>query len=556
MAATFEVFGPYKLLKRLAAGGMAEIFLAVHEDQPDRLLALKRILPDFSDNSDFIAQFQREAYIVRQLKHPGIVAIKDSGVERRQLYLVMEYIQGKSLADILQAAQSRGKFMPIDLVTYLSAQIASALAYAHQARDNESKESLHIVHSDLSHHNVMVGFDGQVKIIDFGIARLKALNDISREAKIQGKLGYLSPEQVRREPVDSRTDIFALGIMMWEMVAFDSLFLASEPSEALDKVVNKEPPSLEERLGWEFKNFEVVIDRCLEKSPSARYQSMLEVREDIQMHLRPDSREHLKAFLLDHFGTEVTTSKAEYQRLIEQQKNPQSAAVTPTKTESPYVAEHLEQTATMGLTMAGASQARTSGIATPGESLSNTFLNALLILFFAAGLTLVVGQLLFPAQMLSLRRQLTGPAKPAELRLQIESEPNGAEVWLNDRSTGLVTPASLPLKNATPLSVSIRKRGYLPHTWKNVTPQPGQSLRTTLQKDLPAYLTFTSSKFKTVNLAINGMLYEDIELPLKNFSVQAGSDISIEVSSSSSPHTFKKQLRLGGGEKQTVVVDF
>ncbi|MCB0412390.1 MAG: serine/threonine protein kinase, partial [Bdellovibrionales bacterium] len=171
MQKRFEHFGPYILLRKLAAGGMAEVFLAVHRENLDRLLALKRILPEFSDNTDFISHFQKEAYIAKQLKHPHVVDVLDSGVERHQLYLTMEFIEGKSLADLLSILHKKGETFPVELVPTLALQVAAALNYAHTCLDQETGEPLHIVHSDLSPQNIMVGFNGQAKVIDFGIAR-------------------------------------------------------------------------------------------------------------------------------------------------------------------------------------------------------------------------------------------------------------------------------------------------------------------------------------------------------------------------------------------------
>ncbi len=539
MGPTFEIFGQYKLFKRLAAGGMAEVFLAVHLSEPDKVLALKRILPDFSDNTDFIAQFQREAYIVRQLQHPGIVAVKDSGVERHQLFLSMEYIAGKSLSDLLNAAQSRGEFLPVELVTYLAAQISSALAYAHQVKDSKTGENLDIVHADLSHHNVMIGFDGQVKIIDFGIARLRAQTEINRDGKIQGKLGYLSPEQVRREPIDARTDIFAMGILLWEMIAYESLFLSPEVNKSVENVLKKEMPSLANKLPDEFKGLDDLIARCLAKNVEQRYSSMNEVKADLIAFLRPGSRERLRAFLEANFQVQMDESQRQIHELLEKHRQLDSSsasavALNRDQSDSKTESGIDDDTATESLAIYSPEMARrrTSGFSTQNDSMRSSLLSAFMLVLFSCGALLVIGYLAFPKMMKQLEVRLQGNTVGVlEFQVLVESLPPGAEIWVNDRSTGLLTPTTMTFKNPAPVAISLRKKGFEIHRWATpVDPQKynKQKLNAQLEKLRPALLTFTSRRLKTVTLKVNGTIYEDIELPLKDFSVPSDQPVEIE----------------------------
>ena len=232
-----QPFGRYELLDRISAGGMAEVFRA-RDTERGITVALKRILPQISEDEDFIQMFEDEARIASQLEHPHIARMLDFGRVGSTYYIAFEYVHGKDMRAIFERAVKRKERIPLPFLLYVFARIGEGLSYAH-ARKDKSGAPVSIVHRDVSPQNIVVSFDGDVKLIDFGIA--KAAGKVSRTAvgTIKGKFGYMSPEQVRGLEVDLRTDIFSAGICMWETLTLQRLFSADNELLVLDKIKNQ-----------------------------------------------------------------------------------------------------------------------------------------------------------------------------------------------------------------------------------------------------------------------------------------------------------------------------
>ncbi len=217
--------GRYSIVGRIAVGGMAEIFLA-RESGPRsvaRNVVVKRILPQIAEDQAHIESFVREAELYMRLRHPNICATYEFGEEAGSFFLGLEFVHGVTLRDLADRATRAGG-MPLELVAKIIADVARALHYAH-AQKNKSGEPLAIVHRDVTPENIMVGFDGSVKLLDFGIARFKSdQQTTTSNGTLKGKFAYMSPEQYRREPLDARSDIFSLGVCMYETLTGQSLF--------------------------------------------------------------------------------------------------------------------------------------------------------------------------------------------------------------------------------------------------------------------------------------------------------------------------------------------
>ncbi|HOI10608.1 MAG TPA: protein kinase, partial [Myxococcota bacterium] len=241
-----QVFGKYLLIRRIALGGMAEIFLAkaMGAEGFRRDVVIKRILPSYSEDEAFITMFIDEARVSAGLHHQNIVQILDFDRIDDSYYIAMEYVEGRDLRKVLDRGKSTGKPLTPLRVAHVIADIASGLRYAHQAR-SEDGEPLNIVHRDVSPHNILLGYSGEVKVTDFGIAKAAARATKTRAGTVKGKCAYMSPEQARGKPLDGRSDLFALCAIAWEMLTGEKLFDGDGDFEVLNNVVHQEvrPPS-------------------------------------------------------------------------------------------------------------------------------------------------------------------------------------------------------------------------------------------------------------------------------------------------------------------------
>jgi eukaryotic-like serine/threonine-protein kinase len=227
--------GPYCLGERLGAGGMAEVYIAYGNDQSGRRFAIKRILPQLARDTRFVAMFCDEARICAALDHPNIVKVVDFGEHDGELFMAMEYVDGTSCARLLRTVAARGKRVPLEVAVYVARQVLSALTYAHEATDDRGR-ALGIVHRDVSPGNILVSRLGEVKLSDFGIVRSEFIARRTYPGELKGKIGYMSPEQVVGADVDARSDLFALGIVLAELLLTRPLFPGRSEMEILTRI--------------------------------------------------------------------------------------------------------------------------------------------------------------------------------------------------------------------------------------------------------------------------------------------------------------------------------
>jgi serine/threonine-protein kinase len=274
----FVTLGRYQLLSRLAVGGMAEVYLARQGELSGfkTLVVVKKVLPHLASKPDFIAMFLDEARIASMLDHPNVVRINEVGRTDSEYFLAMELVQGKPLASVLQQAERAKTPLPHSLGALIVANAAAGLHHAHQLTD-AGGHMLGLVHRDVSPQNIMVSFEGSVKVIDFGIARaLGRLGDTS-SGSLKGKLGYMAPEQARGEPVDARADIFSLGVVLWECVAGRRLFLRENELATLRAVVYEPIPKVSNYAKVD-PVLEVIIEHALSRDLEERFQTAEEMR--------------------------------------------------------------------------------------------------------------------------------------------------------------------------------------------------------------------------------------------------------------------------------------
>ncbi|HEY2738518.1 MAG TPA: serine/threonine-protein kinase, partial [Thermoanaerobaculia bacterium] len=232
-----EPFGQYSLLEKIAVGGMAEVWKARMRGVEgfQKMVAIKKILAHMSENAEFIGMFIDEAKLAAQLSHPNIVHIYDLGKISRSYYIAMEYVEGKDLRSLLNAGRRRAQPLPMGLALLIAARLASALDYAHRKRDFEGRE-LGLVHRDVSPQNVLISYDGDVKLCDFGIAKAVSKVGQTQMGALKGKLQYMSPEQAWGRAVDARSDIFSLGAVLFEMLTGERLFSGESEMSVLEAV--------------------------------------------------------------------------------------------------------------------------------------------------------------------------------------------------------------------------------------------------------------------------------------------------------------------------------
>ncbi|MCP3098385.1 protein kinase [Myxococcus sp. K15C18031901] len=222
-------FGPYTLVRRIGAGGMGEVFLA-REEAPRRACVVKKVLPQLMASPQFVGRFRDEARVVVRLQHANIARVYAMGEEEGQLYLAMEYVQGKTLSRLTYRLRQLGKMMPLGVLLHLGQRLCEGLAYAHDATDEEG-HSLHLVHRDLSPANICLSYAGDVKIIDFGAAQSTLKEQQTAPRVVIGNLTYMSPEQARKRFVDRRADVYAVGVLLWELSAWKTLPQRGDPVE-------------------------------------------------------------------------------------------------------------------------------------------------------------------------------------------------------------------------------------------------------------------------------------------------------------------------------------
>ncbi len=304
-----QTFGRYQLIKKIAVGGMGEVFLARQKGPVgfQKLVVVKRLLPHLSEDQEFVNMFFDEARIAALLNHPNIAQIYDLGEAEGGYYIAMEYVHGENLRVVAQEALDRKGGMPLALKCRVLADAANALDFAHKAK-SPSGQPLNLIHRDVSPQNVIVGFSGGVKLIDFGVA--KAANKITRTATgiIKGKYAYMSPEQARGEELDHRSDIFGLGIVFYEVLTSQRLFKRENDTATLRAVVGLKVPPPSTVVKGVPKAVDAIVMKALEKKRDDRYANAAEMQLAIEEFLvrqrLPATPAHVAAFMTDLFPTE------------------------------------------------------------------------------------------------------------------------------------------------------------------------------------------------------------------------------------------------------------
>ncbi len=291
-----EEYGNYFLLEKIAVGGMAELFKAQQRGVQgfQKIVAIKRILPHFSDNEDFVTMFIDEAKLAAQLTHPNIVQIFDLGKAGSSYYIAMEYVNGRDLRTMLKKVREYGTPIPEQVAAFVVMKVAAALDYAHRKRGFDDRE-LKLVHRDISPQNILVSTEGAVKLVDFGIAKAASKASHTVAGALKGKLLYMSPEQATGQPLDNRSDLYSLGLVLFELLTGERCFQADSELGVLEKVRLGRISDLAFLNPNVSKEIAAIVSRALQKGVDHRYPSARFMERDLREYLQrqgPPITEH------------------------------------------------------------------------------------------------------------------------------------------------------------------------------------------------------------------------------------------------------------------------
>ena len=310
LVGTGSYYGKYFLLEKLATGGMGEVFLARQEGPAgfEKILVVKKILNHLTENKEFVELFLGEARLAARMNHRNIVQVFELGEHQGSYFIAMEYVAGKSLREVIDAATRRKERIPPEIARSIAEQICDGASYAHNLTDITGR-SLNIIHRDLNPQNVLLGFGGDVKVIDFGIAKSEISTVKTEAGMIKGKFVYMSPEQSLAKPLDKRSDVFAIGITLYEMLCGQNPFHKTNIVLTLEAIQRTEPSPPSE-LDPALAPFDPILAKALAKDRERRYADASEMQEDLRRIVLPRTSERLTGFLARLFRSGLEGGRA------------------------------------------------------------------------------------------------------------------------------------------------------------------------------------------------------------------------------------------------------
>ncbi|MEO7093277.1 MAG: serine/threonine-protein kinase, partial [Polyangiales bacterium] len=466
-------FGKYTLLRRMATGGMAEIFLALQRSVAgfEKLIVIKRILPAMNGDRGFIDMLLHEARVAASLSHPNIVQTIDVGQVDGNYFIALEHVHGEDLRSIVRQMKKKGVMQfPFEHAIAIILGMCAGLSYAHERRDLDGTP-LSIVHRDVSPQNVIVGFAGDVKVVDFGVAKSGSQTaESTKSGQLKGKVPYMSPEQARGEEVDWRSDIFAVGVMLFELTTGKRLFKGATEYETLKLIIEREYP----RPSWVSTGYppalETIVMRALEKDREKRYQSAREMQADLEAFVR-DEKLPVSSIALAEFMKTLFEEKLAAQKEALMQGRQLAEII------AAEVNHHNEHTMSTGVDSARPSftslstsgAGSTAGSVPPPKSGSTKW--ALLMLPIAAaaaagGVFLLMKKGDTPANDGKTQTSTANESTSTKARVILKSDPPGAHVWINGEVRSEVTPAEIDGLPVGAIDVKIGLEGYATQTEK------------------------------------------------------------------------------------------
>jgi serine/threonine protein kinase len=314
----FERFGKYLILDHLVDGGMAKICRARFlGEQANKIVAIKMVQPQFSKDPSFVQMFEDELKVTFGLLHPNIAQMYDYGIVNEQLYTAMEYVDGANLKQYLDRLKDKNFVFPVEISTYITSQVCQALHYAHTFTDKLTGKPFNIIHRDISPHNIMLTYDGALKVIDFGIAKADSNSEATQAGTIKGKLSYLAPEYLDGLQLDHRYDQFAVGITLWELLCSRKLFQASNDLAVLKQIQACKIPAPSSINPNVPKELDQIVLKSLAKDRNQRFENMDKFNRALVKFLYsnyPDfNATDLGYFAKQLFKEEIASDKEKFQ---------------------------------------------------------------------------------------------------------------------------------------------------------------------------------------------------------------------------------------------------
>ncbi len=449
-------FGKYTLLRKLAAGGMAEIFLALHRSMAgfEKLVVIKRILPAMNRDQGFIEMLLHEARIAATLSHPNIVQIFDVGQVDGTFYIAMEHIHGEDIRSIVRGMR-RSSVMefPLEHAVAIGLGVCAGLAYAHDKRDLDGR-LLGIVHRDISPQNIVVTFTGDIKIVDFGIAKSeKETSEDTKEGQLKGKVPYMSPEQALGQELDCRSDIFAVGVVLFELTTGKRLFKGDTEHATLKLITDSEYPSPSQVKPGYPNALERIVQKALAKKREERYQTARQMQADLEAFVR-EERVAVSTVGLTHW----------MQMLFADKLAQQHEALQDIKQLADVIASQqkdFDPTGTMTGTFAAPLITQTI-IETPKRSNAPLFAGIAVALAVGGGLALFLkdpkGEPNAGTAAIASTSQVAAETQRGSI--EISSEPPGCAIWINGDLKEEITPAKVSgLPFGRTIDVKLTKEG-------------------------------------------------------------------------------------------------
>jgi eukaryotic-like serine/threonine-protein kinase len=473
MKSVVERLDRYQVLGHLATGGMAEILLARVGGPSgfERPVVLKRILPHLARETGFVTMFLDEARLVAQIRHHNVIQVQELVHAGGELFFVMEYLEGESVAGLMRRLELRGTTIDPVLGAHILAESCAGLHAAHELTDLDGKQQ-EIVHRDISPQNLFVTYSGQIKVLDFGIAKAQGRDTRTEAGQVKGKFAYMSPEQCRSEPLDRRCDVFALGIVLYELTTGRRLFKRDSPLGVITAIC-KEPIVPPSRIVADYPPaLEAVCLRALAARREDRYETAAEMRRDLLAYQRSaagaDSPTEALALVMQ---TVFFDRIAEKQDLLRKMRAGSDVTHVPVG----EVDENVELPSVVAETR------RDAPATGAWPRARSPFRRALVVVFAISGATLG-GALAFawrsPSDTAAPRASSTASAAlplaatpssapsatpaPAEITLHVETQPAGAHVLLDSVDQG-ATPLDVKVpRGRSALPLELRRAGYLP----------------------------------------------------------------------------------------------
>ena len=519
-------FGKYTLLRSLAKGGMAELFLALQKSVAgfEKLIVIKRILPSMNQDAAFIEMLLHEARIAATLSHPNIVQIFDVGSAEGLYFIAMEHVHGEDIRSVVrQMKQKSVPEFPLEHALAIALGMCAGLAYAHEKPDLDGTP-LGIVHRDISPQNVVLTFSGDVKIVDFGIAKSdnKMAGD-TKSGKLKGKVPYMSPEQARGEQIDARSDIFATGVMLFELTTGKRLFKGASEFETLKLICEREYPKPSQIRPAYPPKLEAIVMKALAKDRNQRYQSAREMQSDLEQFVRderiPVSNIALSQFMGGLFEDKIASQKEallQGKQLADifDRENPRDSQVD------------LSQP---NLSMAAASHTVTDVPA--NRSKAGLFIGLFAVLLLVGGGIGGTVWFMKKKQATQAAQVATQPTvKVAKGAIEITSNPPGASIWINGDLKTETTPATLTQlpTGGAPIEVKLTMDGFeaSKHTVTLTDGSPKGTVKADLKKgSVVLTVTVLPANVKPT-VSLDGKKYEGLTID----SISSGDQHKVLVS--------------------------